>query len=166
MAGQLIVYQFSRSKVECGDFSHFLGLYHTDKLPSGRTLREMMNSLTFMIEGFDSDPRELYSIPEVRRFYAAFCKAWPYWLFFCNLDSEELRMMTLCCLPSLAAVRVEQQSKVVVEYDRHEMLEFLRENLSSMNALCQRGGMFEKISQTRTRSIFAYFGLPTDVSAL
>jgi len=27
MAGDLIFYQFSRSKVECGDFSHFLGLY-------------------------------------------------------------------------------------------------------------------------------------------
>ncbi len=166
MGYQLVVYQFSRPKVERGDFSHFIRLYHPDKLPSGRALRQMMNSLTFMIEGFDSDPRELHSIPEVRRFYAAFRKAWPYWLFFCNLDSEELRMMTLCCLPSIAALSVDQQSKVVVEYDRQELLEFLRENLILMSAMCQRGDVLEKSVHERTRAIFTYFGLPANVSAL
>jgi hypothetical protein len=36
MAGDLISCQFSRSKVERGDFSHFLGLYAPHKLPTGR----------------------------------------------------------------------------------------------------------------------------------
>ncbi len=39
-----IYYQFSRVKVERGDFSHFLGLYGRDKLPSGGRLRRMMGS--------------------------------------------------------------------------------------------------------------------------
>ncbi len=68
----LIVYQFSRSKVERGDFSHFLNIYAPEKLPRGRPLRDMMNAMTFMIEGFDDDPRELHSIPEVREFYTSF----------------------------------------------------------------------------------------------
>ena len=33
MAGDLILYQFSRSKVERGDFRHFLSLYAPDNLP-------------------------------------------------------------------------------------------------------------------------------------
>jgi len=43
MEHDLILYQFSRSKVECVDFSHFLSLYAPDKLPEGRRLRDMMN---------------------------------------------------------------------------------------------------------------------------
>ena len=34
MEGDLILYQFSRSKVERGDFGHFLGLYAPDKPPT------------------------------------------------------------------------------------------------------------------------------------
>ncbi|MBE0545433.1 MAG: hypothetical protein IH623_29185 [Verrucomicrobia bacterium] len=91
MAGDIIFYQFSRSKVERCDFSHFLGLYAPDKLPTGRRLGEMMNGMMFGIEGWDADPREIHSIPEIRRFYTAFHEAWPYWLYFCNLDMDTLR---------------------------------------------------------------------------
>lgn len=55
----LIFYQFSRSKIERCDFSHFLSVYAPEKLPSGRLLREMMmNTLIFTVEGYDNDPRE------------------------------------------------------------------------------------------------------------
>jgi hypothetical protein len=53
-----IVYQFSRSKVQRGDFSHFLSLYGADKLPTGRRLRDLMDRFVFCVEGWDHDPRE------------------------------------------------------------------------------------------------------------
>jgi hypothetical protein len=31
------------------------------------------------------DPQELYSIPEVRKFYQHLHRVWPYWFFFCDL---------------------------------------------------------------------------------
>lgn len=162
MGSNLVVYQFSRSKVERGDFSHFLGLYGLEKLPTGRRLREMMNTVTFTVDGFDNDPREIYSIPEVRRFYAAFHDAWPYWLYFCNLDSEEFHMMVLCCLPSIAAVKVDQNPKVNVEYDALELLKFISADFVHMNQICDRGGMFEIGVYERTKAVFEYFGLPFD----
>ena len=66
MEGDLILYQFSRSKVERGDFGHFLGLYAPDKPPTGRRLRELMNRFVVCIEGWDSDLREIHLIPEIR----------------------------------------------------------------------------------------------------
>jgi len=77
MASDLIIYQFSRSKVERGDFRHFLELYTPDKLPEGRRLRDMLNCFVFCIEGWDDDPREIELIPEIRRLYSAFHEAWP-----------------------------------------------------------------------------------------
>lgn len=162
MGSNLVVYQFSRSKVDRGDFSHFLGLYGPEKLPTGRRLREMMNTVTFTVDGFDNDPREIYSIPEVRSFYAAFHAAWPYWLYFCNLDSEEFHMMVLCCLPSIAAVKVDQQPRVNVEYDALELLKFVSADFVHMNQMCERGDMFETGIYERTKAIFEYFNVPFD----
>lgn len=160
MDHDLVVYTFSRSKVERGDFSHFLGIYDPAKLPSGRRLRSMMNTVTFFVEGFDDDPRELHAIPEVRSFYQAFHAAWPYWLFFCTLESEEFRIMVLSCLPSIASVKRDEQTQVVVEYDRIELIHFLRDDFGPLNTLCERGGMFEGLIYDRSKAVFEYFGLP------
>jgi hypothetical protein len=64
MAQDLVIYQFSRSRVEACEFKHLLDPYAPEKLPTGRRLRELMNSLTFVVEGFDDDPREIHSLPE------------------------------------------------------------------------------------------------------
>ena len=164
MDNDLIFYQFSRSKVEGGDFGHFLSLYAPDKLPTGRRLREMMNRFVFCIEGYDSDPREIHSIPEVRRFYSAFHEAWPYWLYFCNLDAgdETLRMMVLCCLPSITAMQVDGQPNVAITYAPLDQLNFIKRDFMPMNAMCDRGQMSERGIYDRSKAVFEHFGLPFD----
>jgi hypothetical protein len=164
MDGDLIVYQFSRSKVERGDFSHFLGLYSVDKLPAGRRLRIMMNNLVFHVEGWDNDEREIHSIPEVRRFYSAFHEAWPYWLYFCNLEVDTLRAMVCCCLPSITSIKVDDRPDVQVQYDPLALLEFLKNGLGPMNAICERAQMFEQLIYARSKAVFEYFGLPYDAA--
>ena len=162
MDGDLIVYQFSRSKVERGDFSHFLGLYSPDKLPAGRRLRAMMNNMMFCLEGWDDDEREIHSIPEVRRFYSAFHDAWPYWLYFCNLDTDTLRTMVCCTLPSITAIKVDHQPNVQVQFEPLELLKFLKGGFAPMNAMCERAQMFEHLIHARSKAVFEYFGLPFD----
>ena len=122
MEGDLILYQFSRSKVERCDFGHFLSLYAPDKLPEGRPLRDMMNCFVFCIEGWDSDPREIHLIPEIRRFYSVFHEAWPYWLYFCNLDGDTLRSMVMCCLPDVSTMQVDGNNKVAITFDPLDVL--------------------------------------------
>jgi hypothetical protein len=160
--GDVIFYQFSRDKVERGDFGHFLGLYAVDKLPTGRRLRQMMNSFVFCIEGWDADPREIHVIPEVRRFYRAFHEAWPYWLYFCNLDVDTLRGMVACCMDSLTTLQADGQPTVGVEFDPVELLRFLSRDFAPMNRICDRGQMFDRLIYDRSKAVFEYFGLPFD----
>jgi hypothetical protein len=160
MSGQAIFYQFSRSKVERGDFSHFLSLYGPDKLPAGRRLREMMDGLVFSIEGWDDDPRQIHTIPEIRRFYAAFHEAWPYWLYFCNLEMDTLRAMTMCCLTEINTIQVDGQIQVAVTCDPLDLLQFLKHDFMPMNRLCEQAGMFEERIYDRTKALFEYFNLP------
>ncbi len=162
MAEDFILYQFTRTKVEQLDFSHFLGLYAPDKLPTGRRLREMMNCFVFCIEGWDKDAREIHTIPEIRRFYGAFHQVWPYWLYFCNLDVDGMRAMVACCLGAITSIQVDAKPVVGVQHDRLELLQFVSRDFEPMNAMCDRAGMFEQRIYERTKQVFEYFGLPFD----
>lgn len=73
--------------------------------------------------------------------------------------------MVTCCLPSIAALKVDQQILVKVEYDPMELLHFVRDGLGPMNAMCERGGMFEDLIYARTKEVFGYFALPFDAPA-
>jgi hypothetical protein len=151
MSGQLIYYQFSRSKVELGDFNHFLGLYRPDNLPDGRWLCDMMNNFVFGIEGWDDDPHEIPTIPQIRQFYSAFHDAWPYWLYFCNLDMATLRAMQRAGQPQAA-----------VTCKPLDLLNFIKNDFMPMNLMCERAGMSENRIYDRTKAVFQYFGLPFD----
>ena len=166
MTGQTIFYQFSRSKIERGDFRHFLGLYGPDKLPGGRPLRDLMNNFIFAVEGWDADPREIHMIPEIRRFYSAFHDAWPYWLYFCNLEVDTLRAMTMCCLPAINVMQKAGEIQVAVTCEPLKLLNFIKRDFMPMNLMCQRAGMFEERIYDRTKAVFEYFNLPFDPGPL
>ena len=158
----LILYQFSRDRVEAGYAKDFLSRFGDSALPTGKKLEAMMNSLAQMIDGYNHDPREIYAIPEVRAFYKQLWEVWPYWLFFCNLDSENLMMMVMCCLESLDALKVKGQSQVKVSISPLEVVRFISGGFVPMNEMCERAGMSERQIFDRTKAVFEYFNLPFD----
>lgn len=160
-SGQDIVfYQFSRMKVERGDFSHFMGLYGPGKLPSGGRLRRMMGTFLFAIEGYDHDPREIYAIPEVRSFYRAFWETWPYWLFFtCLLENDALKPMTLCCLGDLTATQIDGQPMSSASLDLDALNAFLERGFTHLDELADQAGMFPERVDARKREVRAFYGL-------
>jgi hypothetical protein len=145
--------------VERCDFSHFLNLYTFDKLPTGRRLREMMDRIVFCIEGWDDDPREIHTIPEIRRFYSAFHDAWPHWLFFCNLEVDTLKAMVFCCLPSVVAMKRDGQDAVAISLDPVEIMQFVKADLVPMRSICERADMFVERIDARINQVFRYFGV-------
>jgi hypothetical protein len=159
----LICYQFSRDRVEAGDAKDFLSRFAKFRVPVGKQLQGMMNSLALMIEGYDDDPREIYAIPEVRAFYKQLWQRWPYWLYFCNLDTENLMMMVMCCLDSLDALKVQGQPQVQVQINPLEVVQFISGGFVPMNEMCERAGMSERQIFERTKAVFGYFNLPFDV---
>lgn len=160
-----ICYQFSRDRVEAGDAKDFLSRFGKFRVPVGKQLQGMMNSLGIMIEGYDNDPREIYAIPEVRTFYQQLWQRWPYWLYFCNLDTENLMMMVMCCLDSLDAIKVQGQPQVQVQINPLEVVQFISGGFVPINEMCERAGMSERQIFERTKAVFGYFNLPFDVEA-
>lgn len=160
MPDQIIFYQFTRPAIDGGDFSNFILRFRPQSLPNGKALAGMMNSLATFVEGYDFDMREVYVIPEIRTFYGNLVSAWPYWLYFSNLETDGLRIVALCCMKSLQSVAVKGNPNVQVTYDPSELLGFLRRHFGPMNEMCERAGLPESAIYKRTKRVFEYFDLP------
>lgn len=158
----LIFYEFSRSKVERRNFSHFLGHFAVEELPTGRRLREMKGNVVLCVGGYDDDERELYSIPEVRAFYRTLHTQWPYALYFSHLEFGALKILAYCCIDKLTDMKVDGESKVLVRPDLVQMTSFLLSGFAAMNVICKRAEMFTPLINQRTNAVLEYFGLPTE----
>lgn len=159
MSGEFIIFEFSHREVLHRDYARFLARFGFHVLPEGRELKSQQGRMVFCVAGFDSD-RELYEIPEVRDFFFGFHQEWPFALYFCDLQHDCLRLMTLCCLESVASVKVDGSDQVRVNYDVVELLRLFPVDLFAMNLVSERAGLSEQEIFERTRAIFAYWGLP------
>lgn len=164
MEADLICYQFSRGNVEKCDFDHFLSLYAPDKLPTGQQLHKMMGTFLFAITGYDDDSRELNSIPDVRRFYAALHQAWPYWTYFCDLRDDRLKLMVFCCLNNLTTLKVEGRANYVTEFSPRDLVRFVSGDFIPMNEMCERASLTEREIYDRSKAVFEYFGFAFNAS--
>jgi hypothetical protein len=162
MNADLIIFEFSRRKVESLDCRHFLRMFAPDTLPVGPPLRQMMNGLILCIDGFNHDRRELYLIPEVRRFYAEFHRQWPYSLFFANLDHDFLKILAFCCLHEITCITSDRSAQCGVAIDRIELAQWIGSAFGPMNTLCEQAGIGERGIYDRSKAVFEYFDIPFD----
>jgi hypothetical protein len=164
MSSQVIVFEFSHREVLQRDYGRFLARFGFHALPEGQELRSLRGAMVLCVAGFDSDRRELYEVPEVREFFFRFHQEWPFALYFCALQHDSLRLMTLCRLASVASVKTDGSDRVRVNYDVTELLRLCPVDLFAMNLVCERAGLSELEIFERTRDVFAYWCLPFHAS--
>jgi hypothetical protein len=86
----MIVITVARQSVEEGDISFFLKKLQAFTATPKR-IRATRKKLCVMVEGYDSDPRELFEIPQVCAFFRVVTKQWPFWLWFLWRENNEVR---------------------------------------------------------------------------
>lgn len=86
----MIVITVARQSVEEGDISFFLEKLQAFTATPKR-IRANKEKLCIMVEGYDSDPRELFEIPQVCAFFRVVTKHWPFWLWFLWRENNEVR---------------------------------------------------------------------------
>lgn len=151
------MYGFTRDEVEDLDFSHFLSLFGRDGLPSGPKLAALMGTVTLTVGGYDHDPRELWEIPEVRRFFQALLKAWPYAPYFCDLGNGSMVALFHSCLNSIVTRRIDGLDGARVMYDPHELVRLLEQTLEACRGLWTRAGVPTPAVAERFKAVFEYF---------
>ncbi len=153
---------FLRPDIEAGDTSAFLRRFAPSALPKGPKLPKMMGTLSFLVDGYNDDPEEIYSIQAVRDFYARLHAKWPYWFFFCDLRNESLQMITACLLKNVVGHKTIGAPDAHLRLDPMELVGFIFAGFAPMNEMCDHANMSEFDIWKRTKAIFEYFNLAFD----
>jgi hypothetical protein len=160
MKANVVLYEFSSRTVATCNLDAFLKVYACHKLPVGAELRALMGRTVFSLAGYHDERRELYVMPEVRRFCVALHQVWPYWLFFCDLEQDDLRVMTFCCLPRWPPCKWKDKPMPPWLYSRSQLDTFVHADLPFLKEMSDRAGLWGRAAARRVEAVFAYFQLP------
>lgn len=100
-----VVFVISRQQVEELDLDESLDFLHSlVSTAHPDHAWAYKGRLSLVISGYDTDPRELFEIPEVCRYLRALDEQWPFWLFFFNQVDDSIKLIALCLASSIEIV--------------------------------------------------------------
>jgi hypothetical protein len=121
---------FSREQVEAHDISEPL-----------QVLRQLTGNpekgvgacgrISLVIDGYNADPRELFEIPEVRRYIKAIDDLWPYWYFFLSQADDSIKIVESCLCDSIEVV------PGVASINTEQLNDTLTRHFSAMDRYCE-----------------------------
>ena len=103
-------------------------------------------AVTLLFEGYDTDPRELESIPEVRAWFKTLFNAWPYWSFFANRTDQTVALVMTLLLPGEQVVG-EEPGMVGWSFDLDALRPLLLEMFGFQNALIEELDIGEDVNE-------------------
>ena len=83
--------------------------------------KELKSRLIISFNGYETDPREVFHIPEIRRWVKSIYKQVPHLFYFLASDLEGMKPIFLCLADTSYTVRVENSSRlssVIIEADK------------------------------------------------
>lgn len=106
-------------------------------------------AVTLVFNGYDDDPRELESIPEVREWFAKLFKAWPYWSFFASRIDQTVPLVLTLLMPGETVAG--EPGMVGWEFDGDKLKPLLFEMFGYQNELIERLGIGEDVNEQSSR---------------
>jgi hypothetical protein len=145
----LQIHQITREAVESQDFLWTIGIFDR-LLVNSMTARKCQGCITFFISGYESDPRALYEIPEVRH-YLQQLESMP-WFFF--LDPHPSNV----CLNILMFCVCNIQIKGNYVYvDPDDKIAFLSRNFARFNTIANKLGLSLEENERISKLVDEYF---------
>src|ERR1017187_1224079 len=102
-------------------------------------------AVTLVFNGYDDDPRELESIPEVREWFAKLFEAWPYWSFFLSRIDQTVPLVLTLLLPGETVAG--EPGMVGWAFDLDKLKPLLLEMFGYQNELIERLEIGEDVNE-------------------
>lgn len=142
---QKLVVVCTAESVSAGDISGVLAILQ--RLCGDReSALQAEGAVSLVFEGYDSDRRELAAIPEVRAWFAALFKAWPYWSFFADRTDETVPLILTLLLPG-ERVAGEEPGLVGWSFDLDALRPLLLDLFGHQNALIEALAIDEEVNE-------------------
>ena len=87
--------------------------------------------ISLVIDGYNTDSRELFEIPEVRRYIQQLDAMWPYWFFFLSQVDDSIKVIESCLCDSIEVV------PGVTSIDTEQLNDCLTRHFSALNSYCE-----------------------------
>lgn len=98
-----VVFVIGTDEIQRGDFSRLREEFSLETPPE--RLCELIGGITFAIAGYEDCSEELFEIQAVRAYFRQVNLHWPFWLAFCDLRSNSLKILASCVIRNLNALR-------------------------------------------------------------
>ena len=108
--------------------------------------------IAISFSGYDDDPRELYEIPEVRKYVSALDTAFPYLFYFCFLSYPTIRVFTMCT----CKVKKVPGGETL---DQNDFQNFLVYHFRYLNELCATYNLGDAVADQVTDDVLMYLNL-------
>ena len=140
----------SRQEVESLDIAPSLHVLES-LLYDAETVRMFQGQVGLSFHGYDTDPRELYQVPEVRQYLASLDSKFPYWFYFLSTDDEALKVIAFCLCRTL------EIDAGLAYSDRADLQSFLLGHFAAINQLFDRYNLDESINEEISGLVTDYF---------
>lgn len=147
-----VVFVITRQQIEAEDLESSLEFLRS-LVPSDNPQRIWSHKgrLSLVISGYDADPRELFEIPEVRRYLRSIDERWPFWLFFLNQVDESIKVVA-ACLASTVEV-----APGLAHIDPVGLQRFMERAFSAVNFIFETCGFPESENEALSRGVEQLF---------
>lgn len=147
-----VIFFITRQQIEAEDLESSLDFLRS-LVPSDNPQRIWSHKgrLSLVISGYDADPRELFEIPEVRRYLRSIDEHWPFWLFFLNQVDESIKVVA-ACLASTVDV-----APGLAHIDPEGLQRFMERAFSAVNFIFDTCGFPESENETLSRGVEQLF---------
>ena len=141
---QQIIVVCDSASIATGDISEVLSSL---KRLSGDRASAMSaeGAVTLVFNGYDDDPRELESIPQVREWFAKLFEAWPYWSFFASRIDQTVPLVLTLLLPGETVAG--EPGMMGWEFDADKLKPLLFKMFGYQNELIERLEIGEDVNE-------------------
>lgn len=152
MAASLIHMVFQRSFIEDMDVRPVAAALKRLVKDRDATI-ENAGSLVFSFDGWESDPRQAYQIPEIRAWFAMLTEMFPYWFVVCDRTGTTIPFIFLLLLPA-KETQLTETGEIAVKHEIQDIQNLFIRLVTNFNELCDRNEISSELNATWTRDIY------------
>lgn len=151
-AGDLVVVSITRDEVTNGSVGTVVERLMLLSDTKENAVR-FCGRLSFSFGGWESDPRELYQIPEVVSYFREITRQWPFWLHFLEKHGDSIGL-TVMLLNDVKPVFTKGGRRVAA-IDPQALRTTLLKLFDGMNILYDNLGLDEALNRQVTAEVVA-----------
>ena len=160
-----ILFAVDRSNIETKDTTEVESFFA--RIVSNVSLCEkLQGKIDLSVSGYESDPRELWQIPEVREWFRAAEPKVKYWFYFLVTDRRAagIRLLFLCLCDAKTGGKIDSEGRKETSMETKLMAPLIQRGFDALNEMTERLGMTEeqneKIGLAAFRTVFPNYKKP------